>query len=482
MRKELILRILVLIISRFAGVLQFRRCIQTIFGGNCLIATISLKSESLVRIGPLLRNPISKVCDLVIDTYWQGTYWQGTLTKRLTLEKRRNTFPRRQLRALTRRRSQRAAECFSDTVLPDDTPTSPHRCWNHVWYLGNKDEFDLRPRLLAILAGSIEDPKIFSGHSKRLAVKPIPLGTGARRCVIDFLAVGFLCLLLGLVLIFPSRVAGSGGFVIAKLCVAAASYLFAAFWIRRSRNAGWVLFFQTISVLGLSLYLFAQSLAFQQLLHDRWFDREVIALEKSVVGVEAAVFSQQVLHPVLTEWFMFSYVVYIPLLPLLVWICYRAGSIGAGYEYLLNLLVVYLICYAGFILFPVAGPMEYYPDKFGVPLEGGIFTFLGNWLREHVHAKGGCLPSPHCAAATVMLVTAMRHRRAFGFILVPVVVSLYGSTVYGRFHYLSDAITGIAVALFVLAVIPGVVRSVQRMSRYLYTEARPGPLAGPAAP
>lgn len=311
---------------------------------------------------------------------------------------------------------------------------------------------------------------------KLILVRPSP-----QRCVIDFLAVGFLFLLLVLVLSFPSRVADPVR-VAAKLSVAAVIYLLAAFWIRRIRNAGRALFLQTISILTLCLYLFEQSLALQQLLHNRWFDREVIALETSIVGVEASVFLQQFLHPVLTEWLMFSYAVYVPLLPFLVWICYRAVGIGAGYEYLLNLMVVYMICYVGFILLPVAGPMEYYPDKFVSPLEGGIFTFLGNWLREHFHAKGGCLPSPHCAAATVMLVMAMRYRRALGFILLPVVMSLYVSTVYGRFHYASDGIAAIAVALLVLAVTPGVVRLAQRMFRYRKAQVAPSPLGGPLAP
>lgn len=284
---------------------------------------------------------------------------------------------------------------------------------------------------------------------------------GPHRLLIDCLAVGFLSLLLGLVAGFPARVEDPG-IVTCKILAGMGFYLLIALALRRDRDSGHAVMLQTIAVLGISTYLFGQSMAFQQLVHGQWFDQQVIGFESSIVGVEASLYSQRFVHPFLTEWLMFSYIIYIPLLPLVVLVCYRSGGIVAAYDYLLNLLAVYLICYTGFILLPVAGPMEYYPDRFQIPLDGGVFTFLGNWLRDNVHAKGGCLPSPHCAAATVMLAMAIKHSPRFAFVLSPVVLSLYVSTVYGRFHYASDGLAGIAVALVVVLVEPAVVRSVRR--------------------
>jgi membrane-associated phospholipid phosphatase len=46
-------------------------------------------------------------------------------------------------------------------------------------------------------------------------------------------------------------------------------------------------------------------------------------------------------------------------------------------------------------------------------------------------------------------------RRGF-WLLAPVILSLYVSTVYGRFHYLSDSVIGIAAAVLVLLAAPAI--------------------------
>jgi membrane-associated phospholipid phosphatase len=57
---------------------------------------------------------------------------------------------------------------------------------------------------------------------------------------------------------------------------------------------------------------------------------------------------------------------------------------------------------------------------------------------------------------------AWRHCRWLFWLLAPIVLTLYVSTVYGRYHYASDAVTGIALALAVVAVAPGLLRAWER--------------------
>jgi membrane-associated phospholipid phosphatase len=83
-------------------------------------------------------------------------------------------------------------------------------------------------------------------------------------------------------------------------------------------------------------------------------------------------------------------------------------------------------------------------------------------MAGHVHLPGGAFPSAHCAASTVLLVTAFRHDRKAGRALAPVVVLIYASTVYGRFHYVVDVVAGILLALGALAVAPGMMRACDR--------------------
>ncbi|MBK9375722.1 MAG: inositol phosphorylceramide synthase [Holophagales bacterium] len=148
--------------------------------------------------------------------------------------------------------------------------------------------------------------------------------------------------------------------------------------------------------------------------------------------------------PSLTEWLMFCYVIYVPLYPVLCGILQWKRGAAAVEEYFFTLGLANVLCDVGFILFPVASPMYWMPDRFRVPLEGWAFTWAGELIRTRTHFAGGSIPSPHAAAATVMWLMAWKHHRTTFWILSPVILSLYVSTVYGRFHYATDAVVGIA--------------------------------------
>jgi membrane-associated phospholipid phosphatase len=118
-----------------------------------------------------------------------------------------------------------------------------------------------------------------------------------------------------------------------------------------------------------------------------------------------------------------------------------------------------ILCDLGFILFPVAGPMTALGGHYAVPLDGYFFTLLGEGVRTSLQFPGGSIPSPHCAAATVMWTMAFRHHRRLFWWLLPVVLSLYISTFYGRYHYVSDAVLGIATALIATKLAPVLLRA-----------------------
>jgi membrane-associated phospholipid phosphatase len=196
----------------------------------------------------------------------------------------------------------------------------------------------------------------------------------------------------------------------------------------------------------------------QLILHGRWLDGTVLALENSALGAQPTVWLEQFVRPWLTEWMMFAYVIYIPLYPLVCGVVYWRRGERALEECLFTLGLVNVLCDFGFIIFPVAGPMAFIGDRFTVPLDGYWFTTLGEIVRAKLHYVGGSLPSPHCAAATVMWGLTWRYERRLFWGLTPIVVTLYVSTVYCRFHYLTDAVTGILAAVATLALAPTLLR------------------------
>jgi membrane-associated phospholipid phosphatase len=192
-----------------------------------------------------------------------------------------------------------------------------------------------------------------------------------------------------------------------------------------------------------------------------WQDERVLALERAVLGFQPLVAVQKLYSPALNEWMFFVYVVYIVIYPLLGGIIYFKHGEEANEDYLFRLGLVNLVCGVGFILFPVASPMNW-PEVRALlkePLTAGIFGSAAEFIRTHIHQPGGSIPSPHCAVATVMWFMSLKYTRRGFLWLAPIMLSLYVSTVYGRFHYLTDMVVGIAAGVAVILVAPALERA-----------------------
>ena len=216
-------------------------------------------------------------------------------------------------------------------------------------------------------------------------------------------------------------------------------------------------FFLRVAAVTLTYaYMFGAVDKLQLIIHGRWLDDTVLAFEQRLTGVQINVWVQQFVSKPMTEWMMFSYVVYVPMYPVLCGIIYYLRGELAMEDYFFTLGLTNILCDIGFILFPVASPM-YWPairSQFVVPLDGWVWTYLGELMRKYLHFAGGSIPSPHTAAASVMWGMAYRyHRRSF-WILTPVILSLYVSTFYGRYHYATDAVVGVFVAFLGFALAP----------------------------
>ncbi len=266
---------------------------------------------------------------------------------------------------------------------------------------------------------------------------------------IVFLALTALALLIGLAAIFPGRIDDAPALIrscavvfVLVLLVAGASRRLPVRFRVALRAAGGI---------ALVSFLFGAVAGVQHLLFDGWFDDAVIRFETAVTGIELSIWLERFIQPALTEWMMLSYVIYIPLLPFTAWVCYRYAGEQAVYEYIFALMGVNLLCDAGFVLFPVASQLFHDPAQYSVALTGGPFTAAAEWIRKTQHFPGGSLPSPHNAAGTVMLLTLWRHHRGWGLAFLPLLVSILPSTVYGRFHYISDGLIGIALGVAVVA-------------------------------
>jgi membrane-associated phospholipid phosphatase len=192
-----------------------------------------------------------------------------------------------------------------------------------------------------------------------------------------------------------------------------------------------------------------------------WQDDRVLAWERALFGPQPLVAIQRLYSTPLNEWMFFVYVFYVVIYPALGALIFFKHGEEANEDYLFQLGLVNLVCGLGFILFPVASPMNWPKVRalLTEPLTAGVFGTIAEWIRANVHQPGGSIPSPHCAVATVMWFMSRKYTRRGFLWLAPIILSLYVSTVYGRFHYVSDMIIGIAAGVFVILIAPAIERA-----------------------
>jgi membrane-associated phospholipid phosphatase len=143
-----------------------------------------------------------------------------------------------------------------------------------------------------------------------------------------------------------------------------------------------------------------------------------------------------------------SYYMTLAAAPLGLWLAGRRQ--GARHVGFLMMLTFYL-CYAVFLLFPVAGPRYAFPQASN-PATAVLPARLTQRLLDGNAAWGTAFPSSHVAVSLVAAGAALRECTAYGLLLLVLAVLLTFATVYGQFHYASDAIAGSLLASIVLAV------------------------------
>ena len=269
----------------------------------------------------------------------------------------------------------------------------------------------------------------------------------------DVLILAALVFFSILALIFYYRIDGWWMLVLKNIAVAAVYILFNQFSAHATKKF-WKFFLRMAAVVLAYVYLFGAVDKFQLLIQGRWMDDYVLDFEQWAFGVQPTLWLEDFISKPLTEWLMFSYVIYVPMYPILCGIIYYHRGELAMEDYFFTLGFTNILCDIGFMLFPVASPMYYIKQLYTVPLDGWVWTFLGECMRKYLHFAGGSIPSPHTAAATIMWIMAYRYHRPSFWILSPIVVSLYISTFYCRYHYVTDAVVGILVAFLALATAP----------------------------
>lgn len=173
-----------------------------------------------------------------------------------------------------------------------------------------------------------------------------------------------------------------------------------------------------------------------------FYDYILLNIENALFTIHPTIWLEQFNHPLVTEWMMFGYSTYLLLLPFTVGWLFIKGRQKESEHLLLSLIISFFICYIVFILLPVEGPRFVLAEQYTVTFKGYLFKIIAEFLETEAMLHGGAFPSAHCSAATVILILSYKYDKKMLLWISPIIITLYISTMYGRYHYPSDVIAG----------------------------------------
>jgi membrane-associated phospholipid phosphatase len=173
-----------------------------------------------------------------------------------------------------------------------------------------------------------------------------------------------------------------------------------------------------------------------------WRDVKLIAFDYWLTGVHPAIWLEQFATPARNDFMQFAYITYFTYLLALGGILYYRKDWRAYWSVMTYSAVGYAIGYMIAIFFPIESPWFSMAGSWHAELRGGPFTALINFIEHYGRVRGAAFPSEHVAGSFAALWGAWRHRRWLFWVMLPLVLCMCVSTVYGRYHYVADIFAG----------------------------------------
>ena len=111
-----------------------------------------------------------------------------------------------------------------------------------------------------------------------------------------------------------------------------------------------------------------------------------------------------------------------------------------------TVLLAALFCYAIYPFFPLTAPRVLFNDVPG-PTVPPLLRNMNLWVLDHFSVQACLFPSAHAAAVTATALAVRAYMPRLGILFCIVALSVATATVFGRYHYLADAVAGVLVGL-----------------------------------
>jgi membrane-associated phospholipid phosphatase len=191
------------------------------------------------------------------------------------------------------------------------------------------------------------------------------------------------------------------------------------------------------------LFCFEELGVLVHLVTPRWQDAKLIAFDHWLTGVHPAIWLEQFAAPGPNEFMQLAYLTYFAYLLVLGGILYYREDWDGYWSVMTYSAVAYAIGYIIAIFFPIESPWFAMAGLWHGELRGGPFTALINFIEHYGRVRGAAFPSEHVAGSFAALWGAWRHRRWLFWVMLPLIICMCVSTVWGRYHYVADIFGGI---------------------------------------
>lgn len=176
-------------------------------------------------------------------------------------------------------------------------------------------------------------------------------------------------------------------------------------------------------------------------------DADLIALDQRLFGMQASIAIQSWITPPLTAWMEFAYFFHIINAPLVACFVYLRRPRERFREMMTGVVVVTFFGLIGYLLVPAIGPLYTLRDQYTVPLSVPLDVINRQMeFMDFARIRRDVFPSLHVGISFVVWLYAFRNSRKLFWILSPLLISLFVSTIYLRYHYLIDVVAGLILA------------------------------------
>jgi membrane-associated phospholipid phosphatase len=179
------------------------------------------------------------------------------------------------------------------------------------------------------------------------------------------------------------------------------------------------------------------------LVQSGWQDAKLIAFDHWLTGVHPTVWLEQFATPARNDFMQFVYLTYFTYLLVVGGVLYYRRDWRGYWAVMTYSAVGYAIGYVIAIFFPIESPWFSMAGAWHGELSGGAATTAINFIEHYGRVRGAAFPSEHVAGAVAATWGAWRHRRWLFWVMVPLVVCMCASTIWGRYHYVADVLGGL---------------------------------------